>query len=508
MTDQTRRIGPYTIVRKLGEGGMGVVYLAQDPEFRLVALKVLKPELAGRDDFRRRFTREAEAARKVARFCTAPVLDAGIEGETAYLVTEYVHGPDLSSLIVSQGPMTGANLEALAVGVATALTAIHEAGVVHHDLKPSNILLSAVGPRVIDFGIARIADPDATQSAVVAGTPAYMAPEQANGGPITAASDVFAWGGVVTHAGTGQPPFGTGQVPEVLFRVAHHVPRLDGLDERLRPLVEQALHKDPDRRPTAQELLDRMLGRERATVVAATRAVSDAWTPLLQPPEPPPPPPPAQPARRWVAPAISAALAAALAAGGTLAVWRPWDSRVATAAPKASTVVTTKMETSTVTATVTLAPASTGPVPTKTVGADTVITPGKQQAGLNFRYKDNVPAFVQIDSLVWQGDNVKLQFTVRNDAASETVGVHYLFEDYSMHIGSIEMILQGEPNPIRPMWESDACACTTWGSSDEIEAGQSKRFYAVFRRVPKTATTVDVDLLKLGLFKNVLIAKK
>ncbi|MEV0821261.1 serine/threonine-protein kinase [Nonomuraea rubra] len=322
MNDQTRRIGPYTLVRKLGEGGMGIVYLAQDPRFSPVALKVLRPELAGREDFRRRFTREAEAARQVARFCTAPVLDAGIEGDTAYLVTEYVEGPDLTGMIETRGPMRGANLEALAVGVATALAAIHEAGVVHRDLKPSNILLSAVGPRVIDFGIARLAEPDATQSAAVVGTPAYMAPEQAGGGPITAASDVFSWGGVVTYAGTGRPPFGTGQVPEVLYRVAHHEPRLDGLDERLRELVEQALRKDPARRPTAQQLLDRLLGRERATVASATRAVSDAWTPLLNGQAPPPPP--AAPAKRqggrWVAPAVAAVLASALTMGGALAM--------------------------------------------------------------------------------------------------------------------------------------------------------------------------------------------
>ncbi|WP_188187299.1 serine/threonine-protein kinase [Nonomuraea sp. SYSU D8015] len=508
MSDQIRRIGPYAIVRKLGEGGMGVVYLAQDPEFRPVALKVLKPELAGRDDFRRRFTREAEAARKVARFCTAPVLDAGIEGETAYIVTEYVEGPDLASLIEQRGPMSGANLEALAVGVATALAAIHEAGIVHRDLKPSNILLSAVGPRVIDFGIARQAEPDATRSAAVVGTPAYMAPEQASGGPITAASDVFAWGGVVTYAGTGRPPFGTGAVPEVLYRVAHHVPVLDGLDERLRRLVEEALHKEPDRRPTAQQLLDRMLGRERATVVAATRAVSDSWTPLLT--QPPPPPPPVRPGRRWVAPAVSAVLAAVLAAGGTVALWRPWESKAATAGSARSTVTMT--QTSTVTATATPEPASSAPVPTKTVGANAVITPGKEAAVLPFLLSleggGSIRGLVQIDSLVWQGPNVKLQFTIRSDAARASTYVQRFFGIDEANLGDIVMTLPGETYPIKPMWNGDVCACTTWGYYDEIEAGQSKRFYAVFRRVPKSAKTVDLDLLKLGLFKNVLIAKE
>ncbi|MEU4228098.1 protein kinase [Nonomuraea sp. NPDC026600] len=134
--DVHQRVGPYTLVRKLGEGGMGFVYLARDAAGRPVALKMMRPELAAREEFRRRFGKEAEAARRVARFCTAPVLDAGIEDGTAYLVTEYVEGPDLSGVVARQGPLTGSNLEALAVGVATALAAIHQAGVVHHEERP------------------------------------------------------------------------------------------------------------------------------------------------------------------------------------------------------------------------------------------------------------------------------------------------------------------------------------------------------------------------------------
>lgn len=170
VSDPTRQIGSYTLIRVLGEGGMGIVHLAQDGDFKLVAVKELRPELAARPDFLRRFTREAAAARKVARFCTAPVLDAGIDGKTAYIVTDYVEGPDLRSVVKEQGPLSGANLEALAVGVATALTAIHEAGVVHRDLKPANILLSPVGPRVIDFGIAQLAEPEVTRSATIMDT--------------------------------------------------------------------------------------------------------------------------------------------------------------------------------------------------------------------------------------------------------------------------------------------------------------------------------------------------
>ena len=477
---------------------MGIVYLAQDAEFRAVALKVLRPEFAGRDDFRRRFTREAQAARKVARFCTAPVLDAGIEGDTAYIVTEYVDGPDLASVIASGGPMGGANLEALAVGVATALAAIHEAGVVHRDLKPSNILLSAVGPRVIDFGIAGLADPDATQSATVAGTPAYMAPEQANGGTITTAGDVFAWGGVVTYAGTGRPPFGTGAMPEVLYRVAHHAPILDGLDERLRPLVEQSLQKDPARRPTTQQLLDRLLGRERATIASATQVVSDAWTPLLSPPLP-------ESARRpWVTPLAAAALAVVVTAGAFLALSRLGQKGAVTAGS-----VTTK----TVTATTTQSPEPGDPTPvrTNTVAPGVVITPGSRQAAFSFIHinasDEKVRAVVQIDSLAWQGDNVKLQYTVRNDAAQESINLFGLIESDSGSSDGIELILADQPFPFTPMFEGNNCACSSWWAGAFLRPGLTERGYAVFRKVPKTAKVVDLDLKNVGLFKNVLITR-
>jgi hypothetical protein len=272
-----RTIGPYVPVRRLGEGGMGIVYLARDPGGREVALKVMRPELAAQEEFRARFRKEAEAAKRVARFCTAPLLDAGRDGDRHYLVTEYVDGPDLSSVIDAQGPLSGSNLDALAVGVATALAAIHEAGIVHRDLKPSNILLSPLGPRVIDFGVAHLADTLAERTGTVIGTPSYMSPEQARGEAVTSAADVFAWGCVVAYAATGRPPFGGGPAPEVLYRVAHHVPHLTGMDERLRALVEQALDKDPARRPSAQRLLDRLLGREEVAVEAATRIVSDIW---------------------------------------------------------------------------------------------------------------------------------------------------------------------------------------------------------------------------------------
>ncbi|MFD0467211.1 DJ-1/PfpI family protein [Nonomuraea thailandensis] len=202
-----RVVGGYTLRRLLGRGGMGEVHLAATPTGGLAAVKLIHPHLAGDPVFRRRFEREAAAARRVARFCTAPVLDAGIDGNVAYLVTEYVKGPDLAQAVHEQGPLSGANLEALAVGVATALSAIHGAGVIHRDLKPSNVLLSPLGPRVIDFGVAQLVN-DSMASQAILGTPAFMAPEQARGEPLTPAADVFAWGGVIAFAGTGGRPSG------------------------------------------------------------------------------------------------------------------------------------------------------------------------------------------------------------------------------------------------------------------------------------------------------------
>ncbi|MQA95054.1 MAG: protein kinase [Streptosporangiales bacterium] len=152
------RLGSYRLLGRLGRGGMGTVYFGEDPSGRKVAVKVINPEYAEDETFRARFEREVAAARRVRRFCTAPVIDADLSGETLYVVTEYVAGPDLHAAVRSWGPMQGSNLESLGVGVAAALTAIHDAGLVHRDLKPANVLLSPVGPRVIDFGIARTLD--------------------------------------------------------------------------------------------------------------------------------------------------------------------------------------------------------------------------------------------------------------------------------------------------------------------------------------------------------------
>jgi serine/threonine protein kinase len=272
-------LGTYRLLGRIGRGGMGTVYLAESASGQRAAVKVINPDLADDPSFRDRFRREVEAARRVRRFCTAPVLDAELDGAPLFIVTEYVNGPNLDEFVRAAGPMHGSTLEHLAVGVATALTAIHGAGVIHRDLKPANVLLSSLGPRVIDFGIARALDAagEATRTGHFIGTPAYMAPEIIEGERATPASDVFAWGAVVAFAGTGDSPFPADTVPAVLYRIAHGEPQTDGLEDEVRQLVEWTLTKDPAKRPTAQELLNGLVGRERADTAQTADTVRRTW---------------------------------------------------------------------------------------------------------------------------------------------------------------------------------------------------------------------------------------
>lgn len=285
--DDPARLGPYTLLGRVGRGGMGIVYLAEDAAGKRVAIKMISPELAEDESFRDRFRREVDAARRVRRFCTAPVLDARLDADPMFIVTEYVDGPNLDTLVRARGPLRGSQLEYLAVGVVTALTAIHTAGLVHRDLKPANVLLSSFGPRVIDFGIARALDTAAiaTRSDRLIGTPAYIAPEILFGRPITPAADVFSWACVVAFAGTGHTPFEAPTVPAVLHRVAQSEPMLDGLDPALRGLVESALAKDSARRPTAQQLLDRLVGRENAQTDQVAHDVQRTWVDVAANPQ-------------------------------------------------------------------------------------------------------------------------------------------------------------------------------------------------------------------------------
>jgi serine/threonine protein kinase len=262
-SNDPQQFGPYHLLARLGQGGMGTVYLGEDESGQKVAIKVINQELAGDAQFADRFRHEVQAARRVRRFCTAPVLDAALDAPPFYVVTEYIDGLTLHAAVHVSGPLRGSDLEGLAVGVATALSAIHDADLVHRDLKPANVLLSPFGPRVIDFGIARALDVRAgmTRTGQLVGTPAYIAPELVIGGAVTPAADVFSWGCVVSFAGTGRGPFEGTTIPEILHRVAYEPPDLDGLDPGLRELVEAALAKDPHDRPSVPSLLSELTGR-------------------------------------------------------------------------------------------------------------------------------------------------------------------------------------------------------------------------------------------------------
>ncbi|GAA3441300.1 serine/threonine-protein kinase [Planomonospora venezuelensis] len=272
------QIGQYRVLSRLGRGGMGTVYLGEAPDRQQVAIKVINSEYSQHEQFRMRFRREAEAARRVRRFCTAAVLDAALDGDQLYVVTEFVPGPNLEEAVRSGGPLRGSSLDALAVGVATALTAIHGAGVVHRDLKPSNVLLSPVGPRVIDFGIARALDTlsGVTGTGEIVGTPRYMAPEVLRGEPVSPACDVFSWGCLVAFAASGRAPFGGEALPAVLYQVLNTEPVLEGMEPALRELVGYAMAKDPGRRPTSQQVLDHLVGRSAGPEQAA-HSVQTVW---------------------------------------------------------------------------------------------------------------------------------------------------------------------------------------------------------------------------------------
>jgi predicted Ser/Thr protein kinase len=278
------RLGEYRLIGRLGAGGMGVVYLATDRDHHDVAIKLVHANLAHDPEFRARFRSEVERARQVPSFCTAEVLDADLDHNPPYLVVEYVDGPSLAEVVEDHGPLREAALHSLAVGVATALTGIHGAGVIHRDLKPDNVLLAPGSPKVIDFGIARAfeATSQHTRADQMVGTVAYMAPERfssAPGTPLTGAADVFAWGCVVAYAGTGRTPFHGDSPPATAARILTQPPRLDGLPESLRELVAVSLAKDPAARPSARELLDLLLGDRPGPRVAARQRGTVAGPP-------------------------------------------------------------------------------------------------------------------------------------------------------------------------------------------------------------------------------------
>jgi hypothetical protein len=249
-TDDPQAIGGFRLRVRLGDGGMGRVYLALSPAGRVVAIKVLHPELARDTEFLRRFQREVAAARAVSGMYTAPVVATGLEARPPWLATAFVPGPSLEQVVRERGPLPGSAVWPLFGGLVEALAAIHASGVIHRDLKPSNVLLAADGPRVIDFGISRAADGSAlTATGMVFGSPAYMSPEQAEGRATGTAADVFSLGCLICFAGGGAPPFGQGNAASVLYRVVHETPVLDALPPQLRSLVALCLAKVPAARP-------------------------------------------------------------------------------------------------------------------------------------------------------------------------------------------------------------------------------------------------------------------
>ncbi|MFI7367601.1 MDR family MFS transporter [Streptomyces sp. NPDC050149] len=259
------RIGPYRLIARLGEGGMGLVYLGRSEAGRTVAVKVVQAEYAGNQEFRRRFAREVAAARRVGGHWTAEVLDADPEAAVPWVATRYIPGPDLSTVVAKDfGPLPEYSVRVLANRLALALQAVHEAGLIHRDLKPSNVLVTVDGPRVIDFGIARAMDSLAgdslhTRTGMLIGSPGFMSPEQVRGLELTPASDIFCLGAVLVHAATGRLLFGAADtgLPAHLFRIAEDEPDLTGVPESLVGLVRACLEKDPAKRPTPQDVVAR-----------------------------------------------------------------------------------------------------------------------------------------------------------------------------------------------------------------------------------------------------------
>jgi glycine betaine/choline ABC-type transport system substrate-binding protein/predicted Ser/Thr protein kinase len=269
--EDPERIGRYTLAGRLGEGGQGVVYRAAGDDGIPVALKVLHPRLLRGAQAYDRLREELVLVRRVADFCTARIIEAGTDGGRSYVVSEYVDGPSLQELTETDGPLTGGALARLMVGTASALAAIHRAGVLHRDFTPHNVLLGPDGPRVIDFGIARVLDAAATVTSGLVGTPAYTAPELLRGAHHTPAADVFGWAVTMTFAATGSPAFGTDSVAAVFNRILLDDPDLAAVPAPYDEVLRRCLAKDPRERPVARDVVLRLLGYE--DVEAASSAL-------------------------------------------------------------------------------------------------------------------------------------------------------------------------------------------------------------------------------------------
>ncbi|MFI1786523.1 protein kinase domain-containing protein [Streptomyces rubiginosohelvolus] len=326
-------IGGYPLEARLGSGGMGTVFLARTSSGRSIAIKLIHQQFAGDDEFRIRFRQEVAAARRVSGAFTAAVVDAAPEADQPWMATTYIEGPTLAQRITDEGPLDGAELRRLAIGLAEALRDIHRVGVVHRDLKPSNVVLSAEGPRVIDFGISRAVDQQTlTMTGRVIGTPPFMSPEQLQAprgvGP---RSDVFSLGTLLVYAATGHGPFDADSPYITAYQVVHEAPSLGAVPDALRAVVEPCLDKDPERRPSVDELL--VLLRDLPSELGGTATgepgagrTRDMLTQhhLMTPHTPPPTTPALASSATSAAPAASAPPATGTAIGGRLRRrWRP-----------------------------------------------------------------------------------------------------------------------------------------------------------------------------------------
>lgn len=264
-------IGAYRLLGRLGAGGMGRVYLGRSAGGRTVAVKVVHPHFALDEQFRARFRREVDAARRIGAQWTAPVLDADPDAPVPWVATGYVAGPPLSAAVTEHGPLPEHAVRTLGAGLAEALGAVHEQGLIHRDVKPSNVLLALDGPRLIDFGIARAIDATAslTSTGVSVGSPGYMAPEQIRGLDVSGAADIFSLGAVLAYAATGTAPFLGDSSAVLLYKVVHEEPELGELEGGLREVIASCLAKDAARRPTPAELARQLAPGGAAVAVAA-----------------------------------------------------------------------------------------------------------------------------------------------------------------------------------------------------------------------------------------------
>ncbi|WP_369779726.1 serine/threonine-protein kinase [Streptomyces sp. R33] len=345
-------VGPYRITARLGAGGMGQVYLGESRSGRRVAVKVVRPEIASDPGFRTRFRREVEAAKAVGGFWTATVVDADPEAETPWVASDYIPAPNLAERVRENGPLTEDEVWRLGAGLAEALHSVHRAGLVHRDLKPANVLLTENGPRLIDFGIAKALNGATvlTRTGVAIGTVGFMSPEQARGGSVGTASDIFSLGTVLCFAATGRMPFGEGSAAGLLYRVVHEMPNLEHLPQGLGTVVGECLEKRPERRPSAEEVLSALSGGGAETVTRPVAAAdmggrAPAALPGLPSTSPPPPPPPggsgppALPAGETVVDAVPAAAAVERGSRPPVEVrYSMGHMRVAVAATLAGTV--------------------------------------------------------------------------------------------------------------------------------------------------------------------------